>query len=243
MYRKQEEQESFLQLMDGSLSNDLSLVFLLTVNRDNISEYMINRPGRILFRKHYDEIEADTIQEICLDLLNNKSHVQDILKFFDITTVGTFDVLFSIIELLNLHPELTTMDVVNSMCVSLSEAGTYEVIEQYKGTQYEVCSFYTDNPVGEYLESRHLERKAYQFTEMYKEVDKGLWKDNTTEVDEDDGRYNTIEAFLSHKYFSISSIEHDIKRVNKNLYEITFKQIPNYKILVNRRKATMSVVF
>ena len=55
-------QESFLSFMDGVITTEHKIMFLLTTN-EHVNEFLINRPSRIKFLKEYEELA-----EICAPL-------------------------------------------------------------------------------------------------------------------------------------------------------------------------------
>jgi len=76
-----DNQYDMLSLMDGNFST--KLVFLLTVNEERISDYLINRLNRIKYRKSYGDLEFDIIEEVIDDMLINKDHKESIYTFFE----------------------------------------------------------------------------------------------------------------------------------------------------------------
>lgn len=61
-------QESFLTFMDGVLTNENKILFLLTTD-DEVTEFFINRPSRIKFLKEYDDLPEELFFKICEDKL------------------------------------------------------------------------------------------------------------------------------------------------------------------------------
>ena len=93
-----------LQLLDGA-SNSHHL-FILTCNKtQDVNDYLLNRPSRIYYRKEYDSVPEDVIEEIIeCELLNKefKSEVYEVLNQF--TTI-TYDILMSFLKEVNLYNE------------------------------------------------------------------------------------------------------------------------------------------
>lgn len=103
IYTHRDAQRDLLSVMDGSFPTHL--LFLLTVNTFNINEYLINRLNRIKYRKHYENLEEDVMEEVINDLLINKEHKQSIYDFFDKVGMVTFDLLINVIKEVNLFNE------------------------------------------------------------------------------------------------------------------------------------------
>lgn len=101
--RDRDKSEDLLSVMDGNFPT--KLIFLLTVNEYKINPYLINRLNRIKYRKHYDSLESEVIEEVIEDMLVNKEHKNSIYDFFDIVGMVTFDLLVNVIKEMNLFKE------------------------------------------------------------------------------------------------------------------------------------------
>jgi hypothetical protein len=139
---KEKNPEEILQLMDGNFQT--RILFLLTVNEMRINEYMINRLGRIRYRKHFDSLEDSVIQEVIDDILINKDHSSSIYEFFDIINMSTFDLLINIITEMNRFNEdaLTAGKYLN---LEVSE-GKYDVYDITKNSQLLIGMDISFNP-------------------------------------------------------------------------------------------------
>lgn len=102
-HRESEAQDAILSLMDGIYNT--RFVFLLTVNKDNISEYLINRLGRIKYYKKYENLEQSVIDEVVNDLLEDKTLAPSIIDFQNVYNICTFDILVNVIKEMNLFKE------------------------------------------------------------------------------------------------------------------------------------------
>jgi len=76
VYRENSQQESLLTFFDGSY--DFRGVFLLTVN-GKVNQYFVNRLSRIRYGYHYSTLSVEVASEIIDDLLEDKSHKEDLL--------------------------------------------------------------------------------------------------------------------------------------------------------------------
>lgn len=94
------EQDVFLSFMDGVLTNEHKVLFLLTTN-DSVSEYFINRPSRVKFLQEYDELSEEVFNMIVSDKLENKSFREDLEDNVSLINLN-IDLLISIIEDINL---------------------------------------------------------------------------------------------------------------------------------------------
>lgn len=93
-----------LQLLDGA-SNSHHLYILTCNNTHNISTYLLNRPSRIYYRKEYDSISDDIINEIIDNELINKEFKTELLEVLDKFTSITYDILMCFIKEINLYNE------------------------------------------------------------------------------------------------------------------------------------------
>lgn len=98
--KKYHTQESFLSFMDGVLTNDHKVLFLLTTN-DTVSEFLINRPSRIKFLKEYVELAEDLFNMIVDDKLEDKELKKDLEDSISLINLN-IDLLISIINDINL---------------------------------------------------------------------------------------------------------------------------------------------
>lgn len=94
------KQEIFLSFMDGVLTNEHKVLFLLTTN-DSVNEFFINRPSRIKFLVEYNELSEQLFDLITNDRLVNKDFREDLENNVSLINLN-IDLLISIIEDINL---------------------------------------------------------------------------------------------------------------------------------------------
>lgn len=100
---KDNDTTDLLTIMDGIY--DTKILFLLTSNEINKNEYLINRLSRIKYKKDYNSLENEVIEEVINDKLKNKEHADSIYKFFEKLGIATFDLLINIINEMNTFGE------------------------------------------------------------------------------------------------------------------------------------------
>ena len=93
-------QDIFLSFMDGVLTNEHKILFLLTAN-ESVNEYFINRPSRIKFLHEYSELPEELFNMITDDLLDNKEFKNDLEANISLLNLN-IDLLISIINDINL---------------------------------------------------------------------------------------------------------------------------------------------
>jgi hypothetical protein len=99
-----EGQESLLNMFDSALAS--KKLFLLTCNDiHNISEYLINRPGRIHYHFRINRLSVEEIREYCADNLTGELHhlIPDICSLGTRMPDFSYDMLRSIIFELNTY--------------------------------------------------------------------------------------------------------------------------------------------
>lgn len=100
---KEDHQTDLLKLMDGTFPT--KLLFVLTLNEFNVSDYLVNRLGRVKYRKDFRSLDEDVINEVIDDMLDNKDHKESVLEFFDQIGICTYDLLVNVINEMNLFKE------------------------------------------------------------------------------------------------------------------------------------------
>lgn len=94
-------QESFLSFLDGSNTNNVKRLFIVTTN-SNVNSFLINRPSRLRYVKKYDEIDAEIVNEIINKKLEDKSFAEDLIE--NLSNSGlNIDILNKICDEINLH--------------------------------------------------------------------------------------------------------------------------------------------
>lgn len=93
-----------LQLLDGA-SNSHHLFVLTCNNTSDISSYLLNRPSRIYYRKEYNSVPEDVINEIIECELINKEFVEEIHEVLNKFSVITYDIIMSLLREVNLYNE------------------------------------------------------------------------------------------------------------------------------------------
>jgi len=97
-------QEQMLTLLDGVFTNQK--LFILTCNDSwSINRHMKNRPGRIFYSIEYKGIEADFIREYCNDVLENKEHIESVVRLAQLFSAFNFDMLKALVEEMNRYNE------------------------------------------------------------------------------------------------------------------------------------------
>jgi hypothetical protein len=100
----EEQQEATLTLLDGVYPS--KKLFILTVNdKYRVNQHMRNRPGRIFYSIEYKGLDAAFIEEYCNDVLDNKSHIPQIVRLTLMFESFNFDMLKALVEEMNRYKE------------------------------------------------------------------------------------------------------------------------------------------
>lgn len=135
-----EEDVTPLTLLDGPYTNHH--FFILTVNEKHVNENLMNRPGRIYYHKEYGSIEDEMVEEVGLDLLNDKTMINDLINTCSEIRHLSFDMLISIIN------DCNTFSEAPSKCVKYfgfeKHGGSYVNVHQKIGNSTRQCN---KNPI------------------------------------------------------------------------------------------------
>lgn len=125
------DSNKLLSLLDGPYNTHH--IFILTANEFwKINDMMKNRPSRVHFLKEFTGLESDVVEEIGLDLLNNKSYVPELIEVSQKMSECTFDTIMSLCKDCNLYEESPKI-CVKYMNILLEKA-QYEVFRECNGT-------------------------------------------------------------------------------------------------------------
>lgn len=116
-FDKVADQSCLLSVMDG-LSSQRRLLLLTCNDKEKISPFMLDRPGRLYYAFTYDELHADVIREYCADKGIEDHDVNAILMHSAIFGNMSFDILQSVVEEMNRY-DLPFMDAIRDMNVAM----------------------------------------------------------------------------------------------------------------------------
>lgn len=125
-----EKQAELLTLFDGTVST--KKLFLLTSNsQSQISDFMINRPGRIFYLLEYEGLDLNFIREYCEDNLKDKSKATGVLMCSGMFSRFTFDILKAMVEEINRYDE-TAMEVLEVLNVDAGNSRNVFRVKVFK---------------------------------------------------------------------------------------------------------------
>ncbi len=126
-----DQQSELLTLFDGVYPS--KKLFILTSNdRYEVSNYLIDRPGRIFYNFEYGKIPLAEVSEYLQDNLADKSKVQEVSYMCSMVNGLSYDILKAICEDVNRYPNEQLDETFSALNISAGgEWSTYNVI---KGT-------------------------------------------------------------------------------------------------------------
>ena len=99
VYNTNELQQEFLSILDGVFES--KKLFIFTSNSEEINQFLKNRPSRIFYHFKYNNLEAETINEIIREELKNKSFEEDLRAVLLILGTISIDVLLNLVDEVN----------------------------------------------------------------------------------------------------------------------------------------------
>lgn len=94
------DQEKILTLLDGTYQS--KKLFLMTSNSKwSLDTNLKNRPGRIFYLLEFEGLGEEFIRQFCLDRLEDKSRVDEVVKISTLFDEFNFDMLNSFVEEIN----------------------------------------------------------------------------------------------------------------------------------------------
>lgn len=136
-----QEQNKILTLFDGVYPS--KKLFILTTNDSHsVNSFLKNRPGRIYYSFKFDTLSQQFVKEYCEDNLNDKSQVENIIKYTNVFSFFNFDMLAAAVEEMNRYDEslqevLNYLNIVpenkanESYSISISFMGWTKVLEKH----------------------------------------------------------------------------------------------------------------
>lgn len=167
---KGDSQEVMLNILDSTYQG--KKLFIFTSNSSTINEYLINRPGRIKYSKHFDTLATEAIEEIVDDLLKVKEYKSELMEEVEIMSVVTFDTLITIIKDINLF-KISPKEVIKELNI-VPEDSTYKMEFYIDGNlmsstydevhPLQIDDFYHMYLTKEYIKANKKANKALKYT-------------------------------------------------------------------------------
>lgn len=111
-FKKGEDDEILLKLVDGVYNNSRKL-YILTTNTLNVNENLIGRPGRIRYIKQFGNLSEKAINDYLDDNLKYPAERESVLQKIDLLEISTIDILRSIVEEVNIHGKIDENSCLN----------------------------------------------------------------------------------------------------------------------------------
>ena len=98
-----DDQEVLLTLLDGTAM--CKHLYVLTTNSTMVSNYLLNRPGRVYYAFEYGSLEPEVVVEYATQNLSDKTQLQGLLDVVNLFTKFNFDMLQALVEEMNRFDE------------------------------------------------------------------------------------------------------------------------------------------
>lgn len=201
-----EDQKKILSILDGSA--ETRHLYILTVNdTDRMSDYLMNRPGRIRYRKHYDSLDKSIIDEIADDYKLSKEEKESLFDVLDMLDYVTFDIVMTLIVESKMYNELPKESAKHlnlireksyiNICISPKDVTgkTTRYVIRRNETYHEIPFYEKDKETGKYTNSW----KELDYT--FEEIERLLRKNKYFEIDLNGNPYIIKEDKLSSLIF------------------------------------------
>lgn len=162
-----------LSFVDGSATSTKHLM-IFTSNVNRISEFFIDRPGRIRYIKNFGTLTLDVIKEILDDKLEYPEFRNDIIEWVIYFKFLTIDMLTSIINEVNIHAASpnTFKDFFNVDNDKTLYDIEYEFIHPETGRSFVFDSPYSTDKPSEFFEELIYKDRSLQISAKRGSIDK-----------------------------------------------------------------------
>lgn len=104
VYNDREDQQALLTFLDGTVPTKKLCV--LTVNDSwGLDTNLVNRPGRLFYSLSFDTLDEAFIREYVVDRLENKGHIEEVVRVATTFARFNFDQLQALVEEMNRYHE------------------------------------------------------------------------------------------------------------------------------------------
>lgn len=145
------EQEALLTLFDGTIES--KKLFMLSVNNTYlVSDFFINRPGRIFYSFKFSGLSEAAIREYCKENLKNKEQIESVVRISKVFSDFTFDSLSALIEEMNRYDEAASVAIRNMNITPARGQNMYDVevvCEASPGTKFHPTTTMREPTIGE----------------------------------------------------------------------------------------------
>lgn len=117
--------DTLLSIMDGALSPEHPVLFLLTSNELEINKNMLNRPNRIKYIRNYIQLELDFSINLVREKVNNLSRAEIAVQLIEKFDTLTFDVLLNFIDTINNHEHIAVVDIFKFLNITKKEKNSF----------------------------------------------------------------------------------------------------------------------
>lgn len=135
---EQTKQETILSVLDGNTGSAGNL-YLLTVNNVyKLDDNLKSRPGRIRYHYKYVSETADVVRNYCIDNLNDKSQIEEVVKTLGSAKYVSMDIISSFVKEMNDFPGSKPTEILEYLNIEQDTDGSYTMTIKlsYEGKLY-----------------------------------------------------------------------------------------------------------
>jgi hypothetical protein len=135
---EQTKQETILSVLDGNTGSAGNL-YLLTVNNVyKLDDNLKSRPGRIRYHYKYVSETADVVRNYCIDNLNDKSQIEEVVKTLGSAKYVSMDIISSFVKEMNDFPGSKPTEILEYLNIEQDTDGSYTMTIKlsYEGRLY-----------------------------------------------------------------------------------------------------------
>lgn len=136
------QQDSILTLLDGVAEG--KKLFLFTANNINLlSDFMMNRPGRIYYSIEFHGLEEDFIREYCIDCGVSENRIKQIITVAGLFHEFNFDMLKTICEESKRFPDEPIRDMLMYLNIKPDKASPkFRIVVEHNGMAVPQARYY-----------------------------------------------------------------------------------------------------
>ena len=160
---RDERSHKLLSIMDGCLNTSYKKVFLFTTNNLYVDDNLLQRPGRIRYRKTFGNLSPEAIMEILKDKLERPDFHDSLFNLISQLEIVTVDIVCSLVSEVNIHNEdpevffpvfnLEKLDAKKDVYAIIPDEVTGAPVEKLVGLGMEVHPFMIEeDDIGETME-------------------------------------------------------------------------------------------
>jgi hypothetical protein len=121
-----------LRILDGVYQGGRKLC-IMTTNTLSINDNLLGRPGRIRYKRSFENLPEKMVREYVTDNLKDQGLAQDVVDIVNALDISTIDILKAVVEEMNIHGKMGE-DELRFMNIPRKDY-TYDVLYSFEGDE------------------------------------------------------------------------------------------------------------